>query len=80
MPVVPAIAVALLIASVKASLVALFFMHLKGEVRSIVWTLLLTAIFFIAVMTIPVSWYLDGPKHAEGSGPTARSLTTHEAH
>jgi cytochrome c oxidase subunit 4 len=76
-PVHLAIAVALLIASVKASLVALFFMHLKGEVRTIFWTLLLTAVFFIALITIPLSWYLDGPKHPEGKGPTARQLTTH---
>lgn len=77
-PVGPAIALALLIATVKASLVALFFMHLKGEKRSIVWTLLLTAIFFIALMTIPLSWYLDGPKHPEGTGPTARQKTIRE--
>ncbi|HVR28957.1 MAG TPA: cytochrome C oxidase subunit IV family protein [Thermoanaerobaculia bacterium] len=78
-PLGPAIALALLIATVKASLVALFFMHLKGEVRSVMWTLLLTAVFFLALMTIPLSWYLDGPKHPEGTGPTARSLTTLEA-
>ena len=78
MPVGPAIAVALLIATFKASLVALFFMHLKGEVRSVVWTRMLTAIFFIVLMTIPLSWYLDGPKHPEGSGPTARSKTIRE--
>ncbi|HEX2465677.1 MAG TPA: cytochrome C oxidase subunit IV family protein [Thermoanaerobaculia bacterium] len=76
-PVHLAIVLALLIASVKASLVALFFMHLKGEVRTIFWTLLLTAVFFIALITIPLSWYLDGPKHPEGKGPTARQLTTH---
>lgn len=80
LPVVPAIALALVIATFKASLVALFFMHLKGEVRTIVWTLLLTSVFFLVLMTIPLSWYLDGPKHPEGTGPTARSLTTHEAH
>jgi cytochrome c oxidase subunit IV len=80
MPVGPAIAIALLIASIKASLVALFFMHLKGEVRTVVWTLLLTAIFFLALMTIPFSWYLDGPMHREGTGPTAKSLTTQEGH
>ncbi len=74
LPVGPAIALALLIASVKASLVALFFMHLKGEVRTVVWTLLLTAMFFIVLMTIPLSWYLDGPMHREGKGPTARSV------
>jgi cytochrome c oxidase subunit IV len=80
LPVGPAIALALLIATVKASLVALFFMHLKGEVRSVVWTLLLTAIFFIVLMTIPFSWYLDGPMQREGTGPTARSITTREGH
>src|SRR6188474_1720218 len=76
-PIGTAIAIALLIASVKASLVALFFMHLKGEVRSVVWTLMLTAIFFLVLMTIPLSWYLDGPMHGEGTGPTAWSRTTH---
>jgi cytochrome c oxidase subunit 4 len=80
LPVGPAIGLALLIATVKASLVALFFMHLKGEVRSVVWTLMLTAIFFIALMTIPFSWWLDGPMHREGTGPTARSITTQEGH
>lgn len=80
MPVVPAIAAALAIASVKASLVALYFMHLKGEVRAIVWTLMLTAIFFLTVMTIPVSWYMDGPAHGAGGVPAARPPATHEAH
>jgi cytochrome c oxidase subunit IV len=75
-----AITIALLIASIKASLVALFFMHLKGEVRTVVWTLMLTAIFFVVLMTIPFSWWLDGPMHREGTGPTAESLTTQEGH
>ena len=30
---------------------------------------MLTAIFFIVLMTIPLSWYLDGPMHREGTGP-----------
>jgi cytochrome c oxidase subunit 4 len=77
LPIGPAVTLALAIATVKASLVALFFMHLKGEVRAIFWTLLLTAVFFIAVITIPLSWYLDGPKHPEGHGATSRQLTTH---
>ena len=80
-PIHLAIALALLIATVKASLVALFFMHLKGEVRTIFWTLLLTAVFFIGLMTIPLSWYLDGPKHPhpQGQGATTGQHTTHEA-
>jgi len=80
LPTVPAVALGLLIATIKASLVAMFFMHLKGEKRSVVWTLVLTAIFFAVLMTIPYSWWLDGPMHREGTGPTARSITTQEGH
>lgn len=43
------VAVAMLIASVKASLVALFFMHLKHEGR-LVWTFALVPIFFLALV------------------------------
>ena len=41
--------VALLIASVKASLVALFFMHLRYESR-LVWGFALTPIFFLVLI------------------------------
>jgi len=41
--------VALLIASVKASLVALFFMHLKGETR-LVWGFALFPIVFLILI------------------------------
>ena len=54
-----AVVLALSIATVKASLVALFFMHLKGEVRWIFWALLLTAVFFIFLMFIPLSTFAD---------------------
>jgi len=53
MPVVLAIAVALIIASFKGSLVAAFFMHLAHERRVIYWVLILTVSFFIALMLIP---------------------------
>ncbi len=43
------VAAALLIASVKASLVALFFMHLKFEDK-LVWTFALVPIFFLALI------------------------------
>jgi len=43
------VAVALMIASVKASLVALFFMHLKGESR-LVWGFALVPIVFLALI------------------------------
>ena len=74
-PIHLAITIALLIASVKASLVALFFMHLKGEVRAVMWTLMLTAVFFLALVTIPLSWYLDGPLHSAGSPQRAPAAT-----
>ena len=43
------VAVALLIASVKASLVALFFMHLRYENR-LVWAFALLPLFFLALI------------------------------
>jgi hypothetical protein len=46
--------VALLIATVKASLVAAIFMHLKWEKSvSIWWTLGICGIFFVALMALP---------------------------
>jgi cytochrome c oxidase subunit 4 len=45
------VVVALLIASGKASLVALFFMHLKGESR-LVWGFALVPIFFLALIIL----------------------------
>lgn len=51
----PAIAVGLAIATLKASLVAAFFMHLKGE-RWIVYGLLgVTAFFAIVLFTLPIT-------------------------
>jgi cytochrome c oxidase subunit 4 len=54
-----AITVALFIASVKASLVAGYFMHLISEKKLIYATLVLTGVFFVALMFLPVSHYLD---------------------
>ena len=53
MPVAVAILIALSIASFKGSLVAAFFMHLSHERRVIYWLLLLTVVFFLALMFIP---------------------------
>ena len=53
MPVALAILVALVIASFKGSLVAAFFMHLSHERKVIYWVLLLTVVFFVALMFIP---------------------------
>jgi len=57
--VVGAVSVALVIASIKASLVAGYFMHLISEKRVIYATLVLTGVFFLVLMFLPVSHYLD---------------------
>jgi cytochrome c oxidase subunit 4 len=51
---VPAIALGLLIASVKASLVACYFMHLISERKLIVWIILSSLFFFLGVLLGPV--------------------------
>jgi cytochrome c oxidase subunit 4 len=56
LPTPQAVALALLVASVKASLVALYFMHLISEQKTIYWVLALTGIFFVALMYLPVTW------------------------
>ena len=49
-----AIAVALVVATIKGSLVASYFMHLISEKKAIYATLILTVIFFILLMSLPV--------------------------
>lgn len=53
MPVALAVLVALVIASFKGSLVAAVFMHLSHERKVIYWVLLLTIVFFVALMFLP---------------------------
>ncbi|HEX9656827.1 MAG TPA: cytochrome C oxidase subunit IV family protein [Bacteroidota bacterium] len=57
--VVAAVTVALIVATIKASLVAGVFMHLISEKKLIYATLALTAIFFIMLMILPTSHQLD---------------------
>jgi len=54
-----AILVALFIASIKASLVAMFFMHLIDERKAIYSILLLTAFFFIVLLFLPLGTFSD---------------------
>ncbi len=55
-----AITIALLVATVKASLVASYFMHLISERKVIYATLCLTAVFLLALLFLPVSHLLNG--------------------
>lgn len=54
-----AVAVALIVATVKASLVALFFMHLIAERNAIYYLLCMTGLFFLLLMYLPSGWYHD---------------------
>lgn len=59
------ITIALIIATVKASLVAAIFMHLKWERgASIWWTLLICALFFIVLMALPSLTSFELPPQA----------------
>jgi cytochrome c oxidase subunit 4 len=48
------IIIGLFIASVKGSLVAIYFMHLISERKFIYFVLVLTVIFFAVLMTLPL--------------------------
>jgi len=54
-----AVIVAMFIATIKGSLVASCFMHLISEKKLIVLALILTAVFFIALMALPLLGYHD---------------------
>ena len=68
--------VAVSIAAIKATLVALFFMHLKGEKPMVFWPLGLTAVLFAALFAF-LLWtegdHLFGTKFSDafGSAPKA---------
>jgi cytochrome c oxidase subunit 4 len=54
-----AITVALIIAAMKGGMVASVFMHLSHERQAIYGALLLTLVFFIVLLFMPVLAYLD---------------------
>jgi cytochrome c oxidase subunit 4 len=60
LPLPMAVTVALLVATVKGTLVACYFMHLVSEKKLIYAVLGLTAVFFIALLALPVFTVRDG--------------------
>src|SRR5215510_3505679 len=54
-----AVTVALIIACMKGSMVAAVFMHLSHEKKWIYGSLILTVVFFIVLMTIPIFTTMD---------------------
>ncbi len=54
LPITYAVIVALIIATIKGSLVASYFMHLISERKLIYLTLIITFAFFLVLMVLPV--------------------------
>ena len=52
LPTTPAVALGIAIATVKAALVAMFFMHLNHERRLIYAALILTAVLFVSLISL----------------------------
>jgi cytochrome c oxidase subunit 4 len=74
-----AITVALIIATIKGSAVAAVFMHLSHEKKWIYGALILTAAFFVVLMSVPfftISDTIGTPLHHE----VAASAGAHEGH
>ena len=55
-----AVTVALLVATIKGSLVACYFMHLISEKKLIYAVLALTVVFFIALLALPAVTHSNG--------------------
>jgi cytochrome c oxidase subunit IV len=60
LPVPMAIAVAMLVATIKGSLVACYFMHLISEKKLIYAVLGLTAAFFVVLLALPILTHSNG--------------------
>ena len=55
-----AIGVALFVATIKGALVACYFMHLVSEKKLILAVLVLTVVFFAALLVLPVLTHSNG--------------------
>ena len=53
-PVVTAVILALIVATIKGSLVAYYFMHLYSEKPWIFFTLIITMLFFMVLLLVPI--------------------------
>ena len=75
-----AITVALIIATIKGSMVAVVFMHLSHEKQWIYGSLLLTVVFFIVLMSVPLFTMLRHDRHARCTTRRRRGAPEHAEH
>ena len=74
------ITVALIIAVLKAGLVAGFFMHLVSEKRSIYTLLTVTAVFFLGLIVLTVAAHYDTPGELHREAPAASAQSVAHEH
>ena len=77
------VALAITIASVKAGLVAMFFMHLKGEKPMVVWPLALTAFLVVGLfvsLLFAEGDHLFGTKFGDAFGTAPKSAPPEGSH
>ena len=77
------VAVAITIATVKASLVAMFFMHLKGEKPMVFWPLALTAFLVVGLfvaLLFTEGDHLFGTKFGDAFGTAPNAAPAGGAH
>ncbi|GIV60145.1 cytochrome C oxidase subunit IV family protein [Rhodocaloribacter litoris] len=59
LPILPALVVGLLIATIKGGLVAAYFMHLVSEKKVIFGVLIITAVFLVGMFILTLSSFHD---------------------
>ncbi len=75
-----AVTVALFVATVKGALVAGYFMHLISEKKLIYAVLVLTVVFFFALLALPVVTHSNGywiPEEPRSDVPSAPATSPH---
>jgi len=60
LPVPIAVTAALIVATIKGSLVACYFMHLISEKKLILWVLAVTVVFFFVLLAVPAITHSNG--------------------
>jgi cytochrome c oxidase subunit IV len=74
-----AVTVALLVATIKGSLVACYFMHLISEKKLIYAVLALTVVFFIVLLALPTFTHSNGYwiPEPQSDAPSAPATSPH---
>ena len=80
LPLPIAVSLALLVATIKGALVACYFMHLISEKKLILAVLVLTAVFFVALLALPAVSHSNGFWIPEppSAAPSAPATSPHQ--